>query len=82
MCASAPATAAAHLLIYPQVRTKLPCDGNAAAFFKVVGELAVHAGDLSRARDLFAEAAPIFRQVRRLRPCRTSGSAEGAVLQC
>jgi hypothetical protein len=46
------------------VRAKLPLDGNAAAFFKTVGELAVHAGELAKARALFAEAAPILREVR------------------
>ena len=46
-----------------QVREKVQLDGNAAAFFKTVGELAVHAGDLPRARALFAEAVPLFREV-------------------
>jgi hypothetical protein len=47
-----------------QVREKVQLDGNAAAFFKTVGELAVHAGDLPRARALFAEAVPLFREVK------------------
>ncbi len=46
-----------------QVRSKLVLDGNAAAFFKCVGELAVHAGDLPHARELFVEAVPLFREV-------------------
>jgi hypothetical protein len=46
------------------VRDKLPLDGNAAAFFKCVGELAVHALDLQHARELFVEAVPLFREVR------------------
>ena len=46
-----------------QVRDKLPLDGNAAAFFKCVGELAVHALDLQHARELFVEAVPLFREV-------------------
>lgn len=44
------------------VRNKLPLDGNAAAFFKCVGELAVHALDLKHARELFVEAVPLFRE--------------------
>ncbi len=47
-----------------QVRAKLPLDGNAAAFFKCVGELAVHANDLPHARELFVESVPLFREVR------------------
>ena len=46
-----------------QVRAKLPLDGNAAAFFKCVGELAVHANDLPHARELFVESVPLFREV-------------------
>ncbi len=46
-----------------QVRAKLPLDGNAAAFFKCVGELAVHANDLPHARELFVECVPLFREV-------------------
>jgi hypothetical protein len=46
-----------------QVRSKLVLDGNAGAFFKCVGELAVHAGDLLHARELFVEAVPLFREV-------------------
>ena len=72
-----PTTSSVHVFMCPQVRTKLPRDGNAAAFFKVVGELGIHAGDLPRGRELFAEAAPLFAQVRRLQARYRVGCAHG-----
>jgi tetratricopeptide (TPR) repeat protein len=42
------------------VRAKLPQDGNTAAFYKFVAELAFYAQELAVARELLTEAIPLF----------------------
>lgn len=42
------------------VRTKMPQDGNSAAFYKFIGELAVYAQEPLVAKELLTEAIPLF----------------------
>jgi tetratricopeptide (TPR) repeat protein len=44
------------------VRKKLPKDGNMAAFFKFVAELAIYANQLAAAKCLLEEALPLFQE--------------------
>ena len=57
------------------VRKKLNPDGNTAAFFKFVAELAIYANDLPAAKALLAEALPLFRAEK-------SMDCSGLVSQC